>query len=103
MNIEVILGKQTYRITAPDSAAVIVERQVTVDPTKSPAFDPAKHSAELRQEYREPKYYSTVEAALKSLLDRVARHSEAETLSELLLELHDYKRVIRRLMSVEGN
>ena len=103
MNIVLTFANQAYRISAPDSLAVIVERQVTVDPTKSPAFDPAKHSVAPRKEWREPKYYSTVEAALKSLADRYARNSEAETLAELLGELRDFKREISAQMGAEGN
>lgn len=101
MNIEVKLGKETFRITTPDSFNVVVERKVIVDPTKSPSYDPRKYDGALREDWREPKYYSTLEKALESLLERAARHSEATNLSELIEELKEFKREIRRLMSLE--
>src|SRR5690606_22201808 len=103
MNIEGIkLGKQTYRIRNYDSLNIVVERLVEIDPTKSPAFDPDKHSGAIRYEYREPKYHSTVESALASLVGRAAGDSGAGTLSELVDGITQFKREIRRLMSAEG-
>ena len=103
MNIEGIkLGKQTYRIRNHDALNIVVERLVEIDPTKSPAFDPDKHDGAIRYEYREPKYHSSVESALASLVGRAAGDSGARTLSELLDEIKQFKREIRRVMSAEG-
>lgn len=99
--IEINLGNQSYQIRSHDALNIVVERLVEVDPTKSPAFDPEKHSADVRLDWREPSYYSTVEKALVALPDRVMRNSDAETLAELIDELHELRHEIRRLMRGE--
>lgn len=102
MNIDGIkLGKQTYRIRRHDVLNIVVERLVTIDPTKSPAYDPEKHSSELRKEYREPKHHSSLELAIGSLVGRAAGEGDATTLRELSDEIKAYRREIKRLMSVE--
>ncbi len=102
MNIEGIkLGRETFRIRKYDTLNIVVERLVSIDPTKSPSFDPEKHNGEIRNEYREPKYHATLESALSSLVERAAIESDVSILKELLDEIKQYKREIKRLMCVE--
>jgi len=95
MNIE-ISGK--YRLTS-DSMQIIVQRKHTVDPTKSPAFNPEKHSAEIREEWREWKYCGKVSQAIELIAQQNVFDSDATTLVELLNEIKAFRREISDLLS----
>lgn len=56
LNIEI---SDKYRLTS-DSMQIVIKRKHTVDPTKSPQFDPDKHSADIREEWETWKYCGTV-------------------------------------------
>ena len=94
LNIE-ISGK--YRLTS-DSMQIIVQRKHTVDPTKSPAFDASKHSAEIREEWREWKYCGKVAQALELIAQQNVFDSDARTLVELLDEIVSFRREISDLL-----
>jgi len=94
LNIE-ISGK--YRITS-DSMQIVVQRKHTVDPTKSPAFNPDKHSAELREEWEPWKYCGKVEQAIELIARQNVLDSDATTLTELHSEIVAFRREISRLM-----
>lgn len=94
MNIE-ISGK--YRLTS-DSMQIIVQRKHTVDPTKSPAFNPEKHSAELREEWREWKYCGKPSQALELIARQNVLESDATSLGELLNEIQSFRREISDLI-----
>ncbi len=91
-----------YRLAFPDSDNITIERLVTIDPTKAPAFDPKKHSADLRTEWRSiGKYYATVPKALSGLLEYKIRTGEAASLREVLYEIRDFRRHIDGLLGAE--
>jgi len=97
MNIAI---NESTRLTS-DALNVIIQRKHIVDPTKSPAFDPTKHSTEKRVEWRDVSYHSKVEAALAHLIEQKAWDSEATTLSELLAEIRSFKREMNVLIDGE--
>ena len=91
-----------YRLAFPDADNIVIERLVSVDPTKSPTFDPAKHNATIRQEWRGlGKYYATIPKALTGLLEYSIRNGQATTLREALDEITAFRRHIDALMGVE--
>lgn len=91
-----------YRLTF-DDANVMIERKVTVDPTKAPAFDPSKHDAAIRTEWRNiGKYYATIPAALSGLLEHSIRNGSATTIREVLVEIDEFRRHINGLLGAEA-
>ncbi len=90
-----------YRL-ALDADNVQVERQATVDPMKSPNYDPAKHSPDLRQEWRSiGKYYATIPAALEGVLAHALRSGADTDVRGLLVELQAFRAELRALWSTE--
>lgn len=91
-----------YRLAFPDADNIVIERLISVDPTKAPAFDPLKHSPEIRQEWRSiGKHYATVPKALTGLLEYSLRNGQATTLLELLEEVRSFRRDIDLLFGLE--
>lgn len=91
-----------YRLAFPDADNIVIERLITVDPTKSPQYDPEKHSGDIRQEWRSiGKYYATIPKALTGLLEYSVRNGQASTLAEVLDEITAFRRHIDALMGVE--
>jgi len=96
LNIEI---NGTYRITS-DAMQIVVQRKYTVDPTKSPAFDPTKHSAEIRTEWRDWKYCGSITQAIDILLKQRILESDATSLAELRNEIVSFRRQINDLIGV---
>ena len=90
LNIE-ISGK--YRITS-DSMQIVIQRKHTIDPTKSPAFNPEKHSAEIREEWRDWKYCGKVSQALELILRQNILESDAEDLRTLRNEISAFRTIV---------
>lgn len=60
-----------HRLTADSDNFVILTRKI-IDPTKGPGYDPAKSkSHEIREEWKDPKYFSLTSAGLTSAIDYV--------------------------------
>ena len=101
------MSKRTIDINAEyrlafDADNVIIERLVTVDPTKAPAFDPAKQSPEPRQEWRSiGKYYATIPKALSGLLEHSLRNGTATSIREVLVEIDAFRTHIDGLLGAE--
>lgn len=93
LNIEI---SDKYRLTS-DSMQIIVQRKHTVDPTKSPAFDASKHSAELREEWRDWKFCGKPSQALELIAQQNVFDSDATTLAQLLDEIVAFRREISDL------
>lgn len=90
-----------YRLSI-DADNVIIERLITVDPTKAPAFDPAKHSPELRQEWRSiGKFYASIPAALEGVLKHALSSGPDTDVRGLLVELQAFRTELRALWSTE--
>lgn len=87
----------TYRITS-DERQVVIQRKHTVDPTKSPAYNPDKHSAALRVEWKDWKWCGKVTQALELIAQQNVLDSDAMELRLLRNEIVEFKREIRRLM-----
>ncbi|MFJ7665302.1 hypothetical protein ACIQXW_23370 [Lysinibacillus sp. NPDC097162] len=94
LNIEI---SDKYRIKS-DDYQIIVQRKHTVDPTLSPAFDPKKHSAEKRIEWRDWKWCAKPEQALEIIARQRIFESDAQTLGELRNEIALFKREISGLL-----
>lgn len=93
---------EEYRLAFPDLSNITIERLVIIDPTKSPTFDPEKHSKEIRTEWRSiNKYYSTIPKALSGLLEYKIRTGDATTLREVLYDIKDFRRHIDGLLGSE--
>lgn len=90
-----ISGK--YRITS-DEHQIVIQRKHTVDPTKSPAYNPATMSADIREEWRNWKYCGKVTQALDIIALQNVFESDATSLAELRNEIAAFKREIRRAM-----
>lgn len=95
LNIE-ISGK--YRLTS-DAMQIVIQRKHTVDPSKAPGFDPTKHSAEKREEWRDWKYCGKVEQAIDIIASQNVFESDATTLEELRHEIASFRREISDLMA----
>lgn len=92
---------EDYRIIFLDADNIGIERIVTVDPTKSPAFDPEKHDAVIRTEWRSTgKHYATVPKALTGLLELSIRSGTAVTLRQLLGEVQAFRAHIDELLGI---
>lgn len=87
----------TYRITS-DERQIIIQRKHSVDPTKSPAFNAEKHSAEIREEWRDWKFCGKVEIAIELIVKQNVLDSDATELAQLRIEIAAFRREIRRLM-----
>jgi len=94
LNIEI---SDKYRIKS-DEHQIIVQRKHTVDPTLSPAFDPKKHSAEKRTEWRDWKWCAKPEQALELIARQRIFESDAQTLGELRNEIALFRREISDLL-----
>lgn len=92
-----------YRLSFPDADNIVIERLTTIDPTKSPNFNPDKHSPILRTEWRSiGKYFSTIPKALAGLLEYSLCNGEATTLREILEEVATFRREIDALFGLDG-
>lgn len=100
MNIEISATSGDYRLTS-DSMQIVAQRKHFVDPTKSPAFNPEKHSAEIREEWRDFKYCGKVSQALELIARQNVFESDATTLAELLSEIQAFHRQISDLLDGE--
>jgi len=90
----------TYRLSI-DADNVQIESLNTVDPTKSPAFDPAKHSPDIRAEWKSiGKFFSTVPKALTYLQIHSLGDGEDATLLEILAEVKAFRAHIDGLLGV---
>ena len=90
MNIEI---SGTYRLTS-DGLQIVIQRKKVVDPTKSPTFDASKHSAKLREDWKDWKYASSVPSALNIVLNQRILESDATTLAMLRDEIASFRREI---------
>lgn len=90
LNIEI---SDKYRITS-DAMQIVIQRKHTVDPTKSPAFNPDKHSAALRVEWKDWKYCGKVSQAIDLMLAQEIRESDATDLRTLRNEISSFRREI---------
>jgi hypothetical protein len=95
MTLNIVLPEDNpkYKITS-DENNIIVYELVTVDPTKSTKWKEGD-SAELKYEWRNPRFFPNVESALHKTAERWLRSSNAESLEELRKEI----RLIRRSVS----
>lgn len=91
-----------FRLAFPDDSNIVIERLVTVDPTKSPAFDPTKQSPEIRQEWRSiGKFYASIPAALEGVLKHALSSGPDTDVRGLLVELQAFRAELRELWSTE--
>lgn len=95
LNIE-ISGQ--YLITS-DGMQIVIKRKHTVDPTKSPAFDASKHSAEIREEWENWKYCGKVSQAIELIARQNVLESDATSLAELLNEIKAFRCEINDLIA----
>ena len=91
-----------YRLAFPDADNIVIERLTTVDPTKAPAFDPTKHSPEIRAEWRSiGKHFGTVPKALTFLNEYLIRTGDAKNLREVLVQIDAFRAHIDGLLGAE--
>ena len=101
------MTKRTIAINAEfrlsiDVDNVQIERLVTVDPTKSPAFNAEKHDAAIRQEWRSiGKFYASIPAALEGVLKHALSSGPDTDVRGLLVELQAFRTELRALWSTE--
>lgn len=102
MDKRTIVIDEEYRLVF-DELNVMIERMTTIDPTKAPSFDPDKHDATPRHEWKNiGKYYATIPQAIAGLLDYKMRNGTATNLRELRDEIAGFRRHIDALMGAEG-
>ena len=93
---------EEYRLIFMDAENIGIERLTPIDPTKAPAFDPEKHSADIRYEWRNlGKNYGTIPKALSGVLEYSIRNGTATLLREVLYEIRDFRAHIDELLGVE--
>lgn len=94
LNIE-ISGK--FRLTS-DAMQIVIQRKHTIDPTKSPAFNPEKHSAETREEWKDWKYCGSVAQSIEVIAKQHVLESDATSLEQLRNEIVEFHRHIDELL-----
>lgn len=101
MTKRIIAINDNYRLSI-DADNVQIERQVTVDPTKAPSFDPAKHDATIRTEWRSiGKFYASIPAAFEGVLKHALSSGPDTDVRGLLVELQEFRMELRALWSTE--
>lgn len=91
----------THRLLL-DADNIQIEVLTAIDPTKSPQYDPAKHSAEMRYEWQSiGKYYSSLPKALSGLLEYSIRTGDAATLSEVRYDIAEFRQHVDGLINAE--
>ena len=99
MTKRIIAINAEYRL-AFDADNIQIERLNTVDPTKAPAFDPEKHSPELRTEWKTiGKYYATIPAAFEGVLKHALSSGPDTDVRGLLVELQAFRTELKALWS----
>lgn len=93
LNIEV--GSE-YKITS-DSMNLILNRKHIVDPTKAVGWKPGGETRK-REEWREYKYFGTIDKALEFIVEQGVRESDATTIGELLAEIQAIRREISAVL-----
>lgn len=96
MTLNIVIN-DAYRITS-DATQIVIQRKHTIDPTKSPAFNPEKHSSEIRTEYRDWKYCGSITQAADILLKQRILESDATSLRQLRSEIASFKLEISDLI-----
>ncbi|MDR9792743.1 hypothetical protein Q8A72_07100 [Aeribacillus pallidus] len=89
-----------YKITS-DTYNVIVNRRHISDPTKAPNWEKRKAEGAdptPKETWREVAYCRNVEQALEWILDRQVKESDAETFSDLLREIRQFRREINEIL-----
>ena len=94
LNIEI---NDSFLITS-DSLQIVIKRKHTIDPTKSPTFNPEKHSADLRTEWREWKFCGSIATACDVILKQRILESDASSLRQLRDEISTFRRDISDLI-----
>lgn len=85
-----------------DADNIQIEVLTAIDPTKSPQYDPEKHSAEMRYEWQSiGKYYSSLPKALTGLLEYSIRTGDATTLGEIRYDIAEFRRHVDGLLDGE--
>jgi len=100
MNIQV---NENYLLKS-DSMNVIIQRRHVTDPTKAPNWEKRKTegaSDKPREVWRDYKYCTRVEDALKVIFEQQVRDSQAETFTELLAEIKEFRREIKAVLAFE--
>ena len=90
-----------YRLSI-DADNIQIERAVTVDPTKAPNYNPAKHDAEIRHEWRSlGKFYASIPAAFEGVLKHALSSGPDTDVRGLLVELQSFRTELRALWSTK--
>ncbi len=99
LNVEMT---RDYRLVSDGRQYLVLERYM-IDPTKSPAFDPAKMSADKREGWREVAYYGLTSAGLAGAIDYVSMRSLGGEmkLAEFVTMVRRLRDDIRRVIPVE--
>lgn len=97
----IITINSDYRLSI-DETNVQIERQVTVDPTKSPNYNAEKHGTEIRQEWKSlGKFYASIPAALEGVLKHALSSGPDTDVRGLLVEFQAFRAELRALWSTE--
>ncbi|WP_078548693.1 hypothetical protein [Litchfieldia alkalitelluris] len=91
MALDIVINND-YKITS-DSLNVIINRSITIDPTKSPRWKEGM-ATEIREEWREVAYFPNIIQAADWLMNQHIRDSRANTLLDLVDEIKRFEREI---------
>lgn len=103
LNIEV---SEDYKVTS-DGLSIIVNERKLIDPTKAPTWAKRLKDAEKKGETLDPTPYTkwsevswhgNIESALKSIVDRSIKLSNAQSISELVEEVREIKAKIDAIL-----
>lgn len=101
LNVEL---NEDYRLVSDGRQYILLRRHI-VDPTKSPTYDPDKHSDELRESWREEAYYPLRSSGLVAAVERVVMKKVAVagevSISELIRTIHELRREISDKISAK--
>lgn len=91
----------TYRLLL-DADNIQIEVLTAIDPTKSPQYDPDKHTDTVRYEWQSiGKYYSSLPQALSGLLEYSIRTGDATTLAEVRYDIAEFRWHVDGLLNTE--
>lgn len=101
MSKRTISVNEEYRLSIdPDN--IQIERLITIDPTRTVGYDPAKHGTEIRQEWRSlGKFYSNIPSAFEGVLKHALSSGPDTDVRGLLVELQAFRAELRAMWATE--
>lgn len=97
LNIRV---NEDYRIKSDERNIIVLKRKI-IDPKKSPWWKEGDDD-KIREDWREASFHRNLDGALQYIVGQQVRESDAETLTELIREIRQFRSEISDLLRDVG-